>query len=479
MTPGKVGLTVGPVPRTGAVERDQRLRLDAARSVFESHCNDSSPDGARALIDEAREEADRLVGLGSGLAETTFAAGALASLVAEGHLLHGAVAAVAEELLEHAKADLLAIGLRALHDPRLIILPLEELLDAALALLEALGPLHAPSVWVPGDDAGPRLLHWRSEVPPWAVPEMVGAALTEAGTVDAGVWTAVGIRSFQRPCAALAFRADEDQRQGAAALAAALGRLLSRAFERSSLFVANAERAAALLRSSKRRVTRLGFDLHDGPLQDVALLSGELADFRAAMAAEEASAPRTEALVTRVDDLLALVDHLDDNLREVANSLNATGQMRRPFAQVLSGMVRTFGSRTEIEPEVQVTGDIDGLSDSQRSALLRIVQECLNNVREHSKARSVRIAITSAATQVDAIVEDDGVGFDVEDAMRDAARRGRMGLLGIVERVRLLGGFSDIDSRPGEGCRITLSVARWTPEMAALASADADASGAR
>lgn len=93
-------------------------------------------------------------------------------------------------------------------------------------------------------------------------------------------------------------------------------------------------------------------------------------------------------------------------------------------------------------------------------------------MREHSKARGVRIVINSGATQVDALIEDDGMGFDVEAAMYDSARRGRMGLLGIVERVRLLGGFCDIDSSPGEGCRVALTVARWTPEMAATAGAD-------
>ncbi|MDQ3630020.1 MAG: hypothetical protein M3417_01830 [Actinomycetota bacterium] len=455
------------------VSLNQRKRLDMAQSVLGRYCAEAGSQDAQALVARAREEADRLVGRGSELAETTFAAGVLASLVAEGHIPHGAIATVAEELHEHADANLLAVGLRALHDPRLILLPLEEFLDATLALLEALGPLHAPSIWIPGDQAaGPRLLRWRSEVPSWAVPELARVVLAEASMATEGVWTAVGVRSFQRPSAALAFRVDEDGAQPAAALAASFGRLLSRAFERASLFATSAEQSAALVKSSERRVTRVGLDLHDGPLQDVALLSGELAGLRAALGSEGPKAPTRDALKTCVDDLMALVSHLDDELREVANSLYAVGAMRRPFAQTLSGIVRAFGVRSGIEPDVRVTGDIDALSESQRSALLRVVQECLSNAREHSKAKKVCIAITAGPTQVDAIIEDDGVGFDVERALRDAARRGRMGLLGIVERVRLLGGFCDIDSRPGEGCRVTLTVARWTPEMAATKGAE-------
>lgn len=475
MAPGDVRLGFVPVDRTRGVAElasEQRTRLDAAQVILEAHCAEAEADDAQALIDAAREEADRLLGHGSGLAETVFAAGALASLVAEGHISHGAVAALAEELQERAGADLLAIGLRALSDPRLILLPLEDLLDAALALLEALGPLDAPSIWVPGDHAGPRLLQWRSAVPTWDVPELVGTALAQLSVVSDGAWAAVGIPSFQRPCAALAFRVDDGRGEQAAALAVSLGRLLSRAFERASLFAASAERTATLLQSSERRLTRMGFDLHDGPLQDVALLFGELAGLRATIASEGRERGADEALTTRLDDLMALVNALNDDLRGVANSLSATGETRRPFTEALDGIVRTFGARTEIEPDVEVTGDLDGLSHSQRSALLRVVQECLNNVREHSKARGVRIVINSGATQVDALIEDDGMGFDVEAAMYDSARRGRMGLLGIVERVRLLGGFCDIDSSPGEGCRVALTVARWTPEMAATAGAD-------
>jgi len=452
----------------------QQTQLDAAQSVLHASCDATHPSqDACARITWAREEADRLVGLGGGMAETAFAAGALASLVAAGLLPHAAVATVAQELHEQG-VDLVAVGLSALRDPGLLVLPLEDFLDATLALLEALGPLHAPSIWVPAGGAGPRLLRWRSQVPSPDVPGLVRDVLVGEGAATHDNWTALVVRSFQRPSAALAFRVDDGGAQPAAALAAALGRLLSRALERARLFAASAEQAATLVRSSERRMTRIGLDLHDGPLQEVVLLSYELTGLRATVASRDPGTPATDALLARIDDLEALTACLDDNLRQVAHSLDAPGQMRRPFEPALSGIVRGFGVRTGIEPDVQVTGDIDGLSDSQRGALLRIVQECLTNVRLHSRAQNVQVLVTAGATQVDAVIKDDGVGFDVEPALRESARRGRMGLLGIVERVRLLGGLCDIRSRPGEGCCISLTVARWTSEMAAMAALDTD-----
>ncbi len=469
MTSGNTELSLLP-SRTA-----QQTLLDAAQSVLHAFCDATHhPQDVSARITWAREEADRLVGLGGGMAETAFAAGALASLVAAGHLPYAAVGTVAQELHEQAGVDLLAVGLSALRDPELLVLPLEEFLDVTLALLEALGPLQAPSIWVPGGGTGPRLLRWRSQVPSPAVPQLVRDVLVGEGTATHDSWTAFVVRSFQRPSAALAFRVDDGGAQPAAALAAALGQLLSRALERARLFAASAEQAATLVRSSERRMTRIGLDLHDGPLQEAVLLSYELTGLRAAVAARDRGTSANDPLLARIDDLEALIACLGDNLRQVANSLDAPGQMRRPFEPALSGIVRAFGARTGIEPDVQVTGDIDGLSDSQRGALLRIVQECLTNVRLHSRAQNVTVTVTAEATQVDAVITDDGVGFDVEPALRESARRGRMGLLGIVERVRLLGGLCDIRSRPGEGCCISLTVARWTAEMAAMAAMDTD-----
>ena len=61
---------------------------------------------------------------------------------------------------------------------------------------------------------------------------------------------------------------------------------------------------------------------------------------------------------------------------------------------------------------------------------------------------------------------DNGVGFDVDWALMDAARRGRIGLLGMIERVRMLGGSCDIRSNVGVGTSVVVTIARWVPAVA-------------
>jgi signal transduction histidine kinase len=75
----------------------------------------------------------------------------------------------------------------------------------------------------------------------------------------------------------------------------------------------------------------------------------------------------------------------------------------------------------------------------------RLVQECLNNIAKHSYCSNVMISLSSADGRLRLCVEDDGVGFDVEEALQ---KPGSFGLAGIRERVALLGGQCEVVSRP-------------------------------
>jgi NarL family two-component system sensor histidine kinase YdfH len=67
-------------------------------------------------------------------------------------------------------------------------------------------------------------------------------------------------------------------------------------------------------------------------------------------------------------------------------------------------------------------------------------------------------------THISMEIVDDGVGFDVDWVLMDAARRGRIGLLGMIERVRLIGGDLQIDSRPGH-TKLKVKLAHWRPDQ--------------
>lgn len=174
-----------------------------------------------------------------------------------------------------------------------------------------------------------------------------------------------------------------------------------------------------------------------------------------------------ELVAGRLDDLSAQIVELDRTLRELAQSLEPTSVLESPLTDVLRREVDAFQARSRIRATLELDGDLDSLTASQRIALYRIVQESLANVREHSGANEVQIRVRGGECGTEAQIVDDGRGFEVAKTLIRAAKRGRLGLVGMGERVRLLGGSFDVDSRPGGPTSISLVLPRWQPVAAA------------
>jgi two-component system sensor histidine kinase UhpB len=85
-----------------------------------------------------------------------------------------------------------------------------------------------------------------------------------------------------------------------------------------------------------------------------------------------------------------------------------------------------------------------------------VVQEALTNVGRHARARHVWVDLRQRDEEVQVTVRDDGVGFDLADARARALEGDSLGLLGMQERVELLGGKFDIETEPGQGTTLRL-----------------------
>jgi signal transduction histidine kinase len=174
----------------------------------------------------------------------------------------------------------------------------------------------------------------------------------------------------------------------------------------------------------------------------------------------------------RLADIDARLGRLDADLRELAHSLESATAATRPLEEVLEQEIEAFRGDTEIDVELVRKGDFSLLTASQRIALVRIVKEALSNVREHSAATKVSISVAMRRNHVHAEIVDNGRGFAVERTLVRAARTGRLGLLGMNERVRLLGGGFDVQSRPGGPTAISVMLSPWRP-LAPASEADA------
>jgi signal transduction histidine kinase len=194
------------------------------------------------------------------------------------------------------------------------------------------------------------------------------------------------------------------------------------------------------------------------------VLAEDLRLFRDQLEVVLASAPQRKLVHGRLEDLDAQLVALDSELRRISNEVHAASVLlNRPFSGALDELTRTFEARTGVRPRAVVEGDMSLLSGSQQIALLNVIHEALTNIREHSDATRVAITVSAGEQGIDAQITDNGCGFDVEATLVRAARKGRLGLVAMHERVRLLGGQCRIDSRRGGPTSINVALERWEP----------------
>jgi signal transduction histidine kinase len=448
--------------------------LEAEFARFDGH-----PDTAAAFA-AARTRARALAAAAGGGTEAVrsaalvYAADALTGLKLERALPHRTVAEIVETVAstvgcstDSASLDLF---LRAASNPRLLELPPLVAVELQVGLLLSLAPVSDVSLWTEGTLGELScLVHEGDSEPTRRVRHVARATLdggSDGGVSERGWIHSVPVKRWQQPYAALVVRARPDCRQRALVFLEEAAALLAPVLERNMLLERNAERERALVESGERRLLRLGFDLHDGPIQDLVALA---ADVRLAhtQVAEHVNGRGRKVVAGRLEDVTAQIVELDRTLRELAHSLEPASVLDRPLADVLQREVDSFQARTNTRATLELGGDLESMTASQRIALYRIVQESLANVREHSGASMVRVRVHGGTRGTEAQIEDDGRGFEVADTLIRAAKRGRLGLVGMGERMRLLGGSFDVQSRPGGPTTVSLLLPQWQPIAAA------------
>lgn len=381
-------------------------------------------------------------------------AAAMARLALEPRTTPDAIAAIAARSERPPGAGSLTIGLLALSDPLPLGAPLEVAAQAHVTLLTGLAGHIGAAIWRVDRGTEPALVASVGSPP----PQPTGATMARAACGAASDDPVALVRAFGEPVAVMTWASALHHRSDAGALAARSVAFLGIAFERAALLGASVGQHVVQARSAERRLSRVALDLHDGPLQDVALLRGQLAALRATMACGANAGPGGH--LARIDDLQAIAEATETDLRELASSMECSSLLRRPFGEAMRGLSRSFALRSGIEPALTIAGPADELSALERGALLRVVGEALANVREHSGACSVEVSIDVGPSEVAATVRDDGRGFDVAAELPAAARRGSLGVLGMIERIRQLGGTCTVDTRPGAGTAVRVSFAR-------------------
>jgi signal transduction histidine kinase len=191
----------------------------------------------------------------------------------------------------------------------------------------------------------------------------------------------------------------------------------------------------------RRRIAR---ELHDQTTQQLTALAMQLESV-------SSSHPQTRALLGRSQ---ALVGRMIDDLHRVIYDLRPAVLDDLGLLPAIRTYAETRLATQGIEVHCEFPESIPPLSRDATTALYRIVQEALTNVVRHARAETVLIGCTVTDDRIVLEVEDDGVGFEPSSVARPRETGEGLGLLGMRERLALLGGWLELESEPGRGTHV-------------------------
>ena len=236
----------------------------------------------------------------------------------------------------------------------------------------------------------------------------------------------------------------------------ALGQQVGAALENADLYERVQARTVELARLSARMLgqqeeerRRLSRELHDETAQVFSAVKIELGVLR------DGAAP---PVATRLDRALDLIDTGIRSIRAVTNDLRPSLLDDLGLVPALRSLASEFADRSKIGIDLTVPGGLPSLSKDAELALFRALQEALSNVVRHAAARAVAIRLAVEGDAVILEVRDDGRGIPPGADSRDLERDGHMGLAGMRERIRALGGNIQLDGNPGGGVRLLVRV---------------------
>jgi signal transduction histidine kinase len=203
----------------------------------------------------------------------------------------------------------------------------------------------------------------------------------------------------------------------------------------------------------RRERQRLARELHDGPVQMLTVLSLRL-DWCSYLAKLE----DLDGLKEELSSVTHSLSHGIQGFRQLISNLRLPTLEGGSLAGALQNHVTDYESRTGVRAVLDVSDDLllNRLSVLQQVAVLRIVQEAMQNVYKHAQATQVKISLRYLPLELVVQVEDDGCGFDASQLPRRNSLH--MGLTGMREWAEEIAGELQVESEPGQGSRVILTV---------------------
>jgi two-component system sensor histidine kinase UhpB len=198
-----------------------------------------------------------------------------------------------------------------------------------------------------------------------------------------------------------------------------------------------------VMRAQEDERRRLARDLHDEVNQALTAILLRLE-------ALSQDAPPDRA--AEVAELKRLVNQAMEELLSLARQLRPQALDDHGLVPAIEAQLSRFAAQGGVEARLRTDGDPEELGEAAQTAIYRTVQEALQNIGRHAAATAVEVELDVEGPRAQLRVRDDGSGFNPREGTN------RLGLRGMAERARLVGGELDVRSAPGGGTTVTLRI---------------------
>lgn len=199
----------------------------------------------------------------------------------------------------------------------------------------------------------------------------------------------------------------------------------------------------------ERRV--ISRELHDVIAQTLTGINVRLS------ALKKEATTNTKGLETKIAGTQQLVERSVDIVHQFARELRPAVLDDLGLIPALHAYMESFSARTGVHTRLTAVAEVEQLVAASKTVLFRVAQEALINVGRHAKAAETVVTIVRSGEVIEMSVQDDGKAFNVARAFRSIAGH-RLGLLGMRERLEMVGGKLELQSSPGKGSTIIARV---------------------
>ncbi|MGZ3758213.1 MAG: tetratricopeptide repeat-containing sensor histidine kinase, partial [Mucilaginibacter sp.] len=209
-------------------------------------------------------------------------------------------------------------------------------------------------------------------------------------------------------------------------------------------------RSKAVIEAEEQERIRIARELHDGIGQQLSAAKLNISGLQGSI---KTSKPGE---ITMLQNALDLLDESVKEVRAVSHNMMPNALFKSGLVSAVREFINKISSSGNLKINLQIVGLTNRLESTVENILFRVLQELVNNIIKHAHASEVGIQFIKHEKELTILIEDNGVGFDVEKQL--AETDGGMGLKNIETRIAFLRGEVIFDSYPGKGTTVTIEI---------------------